>query len=342
MRTWNCAAFFSIAILMLAHARGQSEEAITHPVEPLPEIASESSTSNETLRAYLQLQQQIHDAQLAIERTRVEAEQARVQNAEQLEKQVRDLDQKLSAQRADEAKFLVYVLGSFAALSFLAVAVTAYFQWRTVHRMAEMTSALNLDRSLALQGSNRLQLPAGEPAQAPVDFSNSRLLSAVERLEKRILELERAAAVPLAPAPEQLAVEREPDLEAIQLNAEAVAAEPGSARELMERGQKLLDEDQPEAAAEIFDQVLVHEPDNAEALVKKGAALERLRRLNEAIACYDQAIAADSSLTIAYLYKGGLFNRMERYGEAVECYEMALRTQEKTVHELKHSVSQAG
>jgi tetratricopeptide (TPR) repeat protein len=92
----------------------------------------------------------------------------------------------------------------------------------------------------------------------------------------------------------------------------------------------LLDQDQAEAAVDLFDQVLQSEPDHAEALVKKGSALEKLRKLPEAIECYDRAIAADASMTIAYLYKGGLYNRMERFGEAVECYEKALQTQEKT------------
>ncbi len=67
---------------------------------------------------------------------------------------------------------------------------------------------------------------------------------------------------------------------------------------------------------------------------KKGMALERLGKLDEAIDCYDRAIALDNSMTMAYLNKGGVFNRLERYGEALQCYEKALRAQQKTQHRL--------
>jgi tetratricopeptide (TPR) repeat protein len=153
------------------------------------------------------------------------------------------------------------------------------------------------------------------------------LLLTVERLEKRIRELEEGTSGP----------HREGRPEKRQAgNANGGSTENGTHVDtnarvtvLLGKGQSLLNVDKPEEALACFDEVLALEAHNPEALVKKGAALERLRKLNEAIECYDHAIQADNTMTIAYLYKGGLFNRMERFNEALECYEQALRTQEK-------------
>jgi len=162
------------------------------------------------------------------------------------------------------------------------------------------------------------------------------LRGALERLEKRIDELEHAARPPLnegsstgaepdaivPPSPKEAAADTVPADSAVPTDAARITL-------LMGKGQSLLNLDQTEAALACFDELLALDASHPEALVKKGAALERLRKLDEALVCYDRAIAADGSLTIAYLYKGGLCNRMERFGEALQCYEQALRTQEK-------------
>jgi tetratricopeptide (TPR) repeat protein len=303
------------------------------PASEAPVALTDSSASNDTLRAYLQLQEQLHATQLAIERTRHDAEEANAKNAETMTAQLKAVEQSLSVQRTREAHFLVYVLSAFAGLSFLAVVVTAYFQWRTVNRLADFTTALPMMRPQA--GSVSLNENA-LLAPGTVEQSNSRLLGAIDRLEKRIHELEHAAAPALHDGSA-----RETKV-SDGLNGRATVptivpqvvdvAEPDNGHEtmsLLEEGQALLNQDKPEAAIECFDRVLAVDSRNAEALVKKGAALEKLRKLQEAVECYDRAIAADSSMTIAYLYKGGLYNRLERFGEAVECYEKALQTQEK-------------
>ena len=171
----------------------------------------------------------------------------------------------------------------------------------------------------------------------PVEQSNLRLFDAVERLEKRIYELEHTAHPPLNDAPSARndvpaappQSNSEPVAEAPPEEEEAPSTEAGRITVLLGKGQSLLNLDKAEESLACFDEVLALEVDNAEALVKKGTALERLRKLDEAIECYDRAIAADGSMTIAYLCKGGLFNRLERFTEALECYEQALRTQEK-------------
>ena len=169
-------------------------------------------------------------------------------------------------------------------------------------------------------------------AGASVEQSNARLFNVVERLEKRILELEQATRAPLAettvspPVTDRMARRRIPSD-----RDECVAS-------LLAEGQSLLNANEPEKALECFDQALALDPKHAETLIKKGGALEKLDRFEEAIACYDDAIAADGSMTIAYLHKGGLFNRMSRYEEALQCYEHALHTHEKKAPDEKAAV----
>jgi tetratricopeptide (TPR) repeat protein len=290
----------------------------------------------ETLRTYLQLQEQLHATQLAIERNRKEADTATAESAKVFAARLQGIEQALASQRAQELeamqssnKVMLIVAGLFAALGFLAMLFMAYFQWRTINRLAEISAALPLAHGLVPRSpvAALAEAEAHLLAAGPAQQSNQRLLGALEQLEKRISQLEHTPATPLhdGGSPNE-----EANTAAPPPNGETAAATPEAARitVLLGKGQSLLNLDQAEEALACFDQVLALDPNHSEALVKKGAALERLRKLDEAIACYDRAIAADKSLTVAYLYKGGLFNRMERFGEALECYEQALRTQE--------------
>jgi len=301
----------------------------------------EETNAQETLRSYLQLQEQLHAVQLAIDHNRKEAEAATAERAKALAVRLEGIEQSLAAQRSQELKamessnrVMLVVAGGFATLGFLAMLFMAYFQWRTINRLAEITASLPVAHALgssvaALGGGDSHVVTIGPPEQA-----NQRLLGALEQLEKRIHELEHTTQTPL---PEALALHHEPAGPPPLPNGEQAPPAPGDAVEapesaritvLLGKGQSLLNLDKPEEAVACFDQVLALDARHPEALVKKGAALERLRKLDEAIVCYDRAIAADNSLTVAYLYKGGLFNRLERFGEALECYEKALRTQE--------------
>jgi len=329
-RFWILNAGGCLGLLLAVSARGfAAADTNSPPAEADASAASASNTtSDDVLRAYLQLQEQIHATQLAIERNRQETETAAARNADALASRLQFVEKSLadlSAQRVNELKdiqrenhTLLIVVGAFAALGFLAVLFTAYFQWRAVNRLMEISPALPAGRALgpppavAALGDGENQLVSLGPAGQ----SNVRLLGALERLEKRILELEHGTASPPA-------------------NGAPASDNPGAAGQaaqsssLLGKGQSLLNLDKADEAIACFDEVLAADPDNAEALVKKGTALERLRKPQEAIECYDRAIAADSSMTIAYLYKGGLYNRLERFNEALECYEKALRTQEK-------------
>jgi tetratricopeptide (TPR) repeat protein len=305
-----------------------------------PQTASEGS--NDSARAYLQLQDQLHTALLAIEQARRDAETNAQQqkeaveharqeteatarrSAELINARLRVIEQTLTNQHdsAVEAmqksnRFMIALAAIFGGIGFVAMLLTAFCLWRALTRVAQITSSLQ-----PFHAMNVRPLPSGLGGpDAPFvtlngpEMSSSRLLGAIERLEKRIQELERGA-----PLPAGAAAQLEDGESATRLNA------------ILAKGQAFLDANEPERALACFDQALELVPNDAEALVKRGSALEQLKRLEEAIECYDRAIAADEGMTVAYLHKGAVFNQLERFNEALECYEQALRTQQKPVN----------
>jgi len=174
-------------------------------------------------------------------------------------------------------------------------------------------------------------VPASEPALtlAPADLATPPWREMIDKLEKRVRELELTRHPPLENANE--------DGGGANSGSPARPAESIQKKDiarfdvLVGKGQSLLSLKQPAEALACFEQALALEPNRPELLVKQGTALEQLGRLDEAIECYDRAIAVDDSMTLAYLFKGGLFNRMQRFMEALECYERALRNPAKKV-----------
>lgn len=311
---------------------------------PSPEQAP---ASNEALRAFLQLQLQLHDTQLAIERDQQQAQAAAALESLTLSNHMQAIEQSLVQQRADLVQqradeladtrhinhLLLVFIALFALGGFGAALFTALYQWRALSRLAEISAALPALRGLGGIGATAA-LGSGEHevlASSAATQSNSRLLDLVGHLEKRIAELEHAAVRPLKELPSGNGETSHP-IQPIPIQPVADAPldeKTAQVRSLLERGQALLNDDHPEDAIAIFDKALALSPEHAETLVKKGAALEKLRQPQEALECYDRAINADHSMTIAYLHKGGLCNRLERYSEAMECYEQALHTQER-------------
>ena len=300
--------------------------------------AETQGQTQEQLRAYLQLQDQLHSALLAIEQARKEAEAASQKHADAIQ-QTRDetdsasrrsaeligarlrlIEQTLTNQhdRAVEAmqksnRFMITLAAVFGGIGFLGMLFTAFCLWRALTRVAQITASLQPLH--ALHGRHTTSAVAGGDAPFVTlngpETSSSRLLGAIEKLEKRIQDLEHTSLLP-----------------------ESIGAgqDGGQLAAALAAGQGLLNSGEPEKALACFDEALALEPGNAEALVKKGAALEQLKRLEEAIKCYDSAIAANQEMTVAYLHKGAVYNQMERFSEALECYEQALRTQQKPVN----------
>jgi tetratricopeptide (TPR) repeat protein len=321
-------SIFCGVFLILSSFRAATAEITNAPIES-------GETNSQELRTYLQLQEQLHATRLAIESVGAEAKQAAAQNAEELAVRLHALEQAVAVQRAKELEAMqssnrnmLYVAGAFASIGCVAILLMGYYQWRTVNRLAELSAAIP-SAAMTLTGMRPIAaIGPGSMHEVTAAASinpNPGLLETIQRLEKRVQELEHSPAhlTNGGSTNGKNAASHEID------DSSAPASEEiKSVNLLLGKGQALLNMDKPEEALVCFDEALALEPNHADALVKKGTALERMRKLPEAIECYDRAIAADNSMTIAYLYKGGLFNRMERFGEALECYELALKTQE--------------
>jgi tetratricopeptide (TPR) repeat protein len=324
-----------ILCVLVALSLPNLRAANTDPAATTDTLPAPISGSNEALRAYLQLQDQIHETQVSIERNRLQAQAVAAQEGAALSNRLHALEETLAFQKANDLieaehtnRMLMAVLAIFSTVGLFAVLLMVYFQSRAVSRIAEISTALASTRGLTFRGTTALELADNEVlGNSAIEQSNARLASLVQHLEKRISELEQTADLPvkeiIVSADEPTPAKSEPPANT------SLPEQPAQITQLMERGQTLLNNDQPEEASACFDEILAADPNNAEALVKKGTALEKMRQPQEALAYYDRAIAADSTLTIAYLHKGGLCSRLEKYGEAMECYERALHTQEK-------------
>ncbi len=300
--------------------------------------AAASSMPSNVVNGYLQIQAQLHDTQLAIEKNRQLAETEARRMADETAARIEALQQTIAALRANEIaatqktqQLTLILAGTFGTIGLGVMLLMAYAQWRTVTRLVELSSlsphpiALGGGPSLPMLGSGGESV---SPGQTAVALSNARLHGEVERLEKRIHELEHSAGLPLATASSAAGNGKNGTPPVPNVHDERIAS-------LLAEGQSLLGANEPGKALGRFDEALALHPKHAEALVKKGGALEKLGRLDEAVACYDRAIESNDAMTIAYLHKGGLFNRMARYDEALQCYEQALRTQEKKAPEEK-------
>jgi len=267
---------------------------------------SAAGTNDAVANGYLQIQEQLHAARLAIEENRMAATDEAKKNADALAARLQSLEQTVAAQRASDAdaarktqQLTLLVAGAFGVAGLGIVLLMVFFQWRAFSQMAQISAQQHA--ALAQTGAVH-QLAA--PGRATVETANAHLLNVVDRLEKKISALE---------------------------NGSRLLAEPAGAKtsDLLAEGQKLLDANSPQPALAALEQFLATQPDHAGALTKKAVALEKLGRLDEALACCDRAITRDGAFILARLQKGGLLNKLNRHDEALDCFEQALLAQEK-------------
>lgn len=289
---------------------------------PSEAAIAEQAFREELLKTYVHLQEELRRTQLALDENRAEAKMTADAQAREITEKLAAIQATLAQERLRQQqemeksnRTLLWVAGIFGVAGMGAMVLTAVFQWRAVNRMTEL---MPLRAQLTAGSAGALLAPGSEVPGKVVELSNQRLMAVIERLERRVFELEHSAV-------------SSEDSSAVILDSE-VDGEGDTARiaSLLSKGQSFLNTEQPEQALECYDEILRLDENHSEALVKKGAVLERLKQDDEALRCYDRAIEADRTLTIAYLYKGGIYNRLERYNEALECYEQALRTQGQT------------
>jgi tetratricopeptide (TPR) repeat protein len=346
-----CVPLLAVAATAPAPATAETDAARS----PTPEELAQA----ELLRAFLQLRDQLHAAQLAIANNRVEAEtSARVQIAaisEKLEaikaamaterERHQTETQRLMVERERQQvetqrsmRTVLWVAAAFGAFGLIAVLLAPFLQMRAMSRMSDPSSV----RPALTGGDGNALLP---PDNTPlpdrvVTQSNLRLMSVIDRMEQRILELEQTATPTTASTtttatttvPTAVTTVTNGTTEEAPPRADSADASGQSAwiAVLLAKGRSLLSVNKAQEAVACFDEVLKLDPSHTESMVRKGAALERMNRFEEALFCYNRAIEADQRNVLAYLHKGGVCNRLERYDEALECYEQALQVEEKT------------
>jgi len=312
---------------------------------PIPQVAiqQDETSSRDTLRAILRIEDLLRSNQIATEQSGRETRESAARDVEVLSKGLQTIEQAFSAQQevlSDRNvtelqamqgfnRTMLIAGGTFATLASLTILMVLYFQWRTSRAWAEISRRWSGPAGLgggstdnALDARHSRMVDAG-----PAEDSNSPLARAIGQLETQVQKLENTARFPLRPHARS---QEDGDTTAgPNGNADSNLLLPdgqASVLALLGQGRARMKANDWEAALECFDEILARDPNHSEALVKKGTALERLRKLDEAFECYDRAIAADDSMTVAYLHKGCLCSRLERFKEALECYEKALRT----------------
>src|SRR4051794_918414 len=117
------------------------------PAEPPPKGDDPNEAQQQTLRSYLQLQEQLHNTLLTIERTRREADAAAKANADAIAVRLETIEQSLSTQQNHEANLLqdsnrvtLISAGIFGGLGLLAMIFTAWFLVRAMNRLATVAA----------------------------------------------------------------------------------------------------------------------------------------------------------------------------------------------------------
>jgi tetratricopeptide (TPR) repeat protein len=313
--------------------------------------ATTAGSNDDNVRSSLAIQEQLHQLELANDKSQRESAAAAealghrldlIESAvtsQKLGEMSQELGQLNELEHANVAahetnQTLLRASIAFAVFGCLVLLFAAYLQWQMVNRVRSLAAGFPGVQALEA-GAQPAALGMGESAALAsrgLEQSTAQFLGAMERLERRIREMETSGTV------RSLAGGDVADGAALALETGASGQNGNHPIDdpadrfsvLVSKGQTLLKLDKLDEALAAFDEALAAHPDNAEGLLGRGTALERMQRLTEAIECYDRAIAIDSSMTMAYLHKGGVFNRMERYSEALECYEQALKSQDKS------------
>jgi tetratricopeptide (TPR) repeat protein len=319
--------------LLLAQVCGSAAETNILPAIAPVAATNDPAATERQLRHYLKLQEQLHATLLAIEQARLESSLEARTNAEALTARLEQLERSLAQQREqhlqaskESSHTVLWIGGGIVGLGLVALVISMFLQSRGVNRLAQVADGFQHDRALLGAGlplgtssSDRLLLGNGS-ANGP----NKTLLSTIDRLERRVQELEGTATTESS---EDTLALQPADENPRRRNGTGERRPADQVSVLLGKGNVLLSLAKAEEALTCFNDAIGISPNLAEAHLKRGLALERLKRLDDAVEAYDRAITLNKSLTQAYLSKGGIYNLQERYNEALECYERALRSE---------------
>lgn len=279
-----------------------------------------------TTEEFKRLEDQLNNTvQKAENEARLQSETAARQNSVLSERLI-VLEKTLLDQRQQEIEavrsanhfgFLALAISAGSAL--LAIFVTMWFQFRCLNRFLENSAHV---QPFPMTEANLLEQRSST--------SGTRLLGAIEVLERRIRQLEQNGSPRENPATRDLPnTESNPALPPDEPGSKQSVAYKGPHRSaeialLLGKGQTLLELEKPQESLVCFEEAIAIDPDHAEAYLKKAVALERLKIMDQSLTAYDRALKLNPQLTIAYLYKGRVLQELQRYNEALLCYEKAL------------------
>jgi len=211
-RLFRLVAVHSIGLFTvfgIPHAIGQPVPPAVAPAKP---TVAEQMNQAELLDAYRNMREQLRTTQAAIVNNRFEAEAtARAQAAaitEKLDAMNAVLAQERRARQADADRLefergqhqeevrksnrsVIWIASAFGTFGLAAMLFAALFQWRALNRMADV-----VDQRATLPMPPEyggLPAPADSLPPAQAALSTQRLVSAINRMEQRIKELEPAA-----------------------------------------------------------------------------------------------------------------------------------------------------
>ena len=261
----------------------------------IPVKAALPAADEQALRSYLEVQAKLHSTLLAIEQARQEASASSASNAALLAERLHQLESALATQRllerdtADQSnRTLLIAAGGFAGLGVLALGLVIFYQMRGMTRLAEIATALPMARGFAPgwslpapgAGDSSLALVAGSHAGG-AEADAARLLGVIDRLERRIQELENTAhAGPTVPDQATKADKVVP----------SSAARGAPTASLLDRAKALEKLQRHGEALACCDEVLAAEPTLTQAWLLKAAQLQALGREKEALRCYEAAL----------------------------------------------------
>ena len=164
-KTLTRPALKQVGILLLITAPLPAQEVAEEAADREPPVAVQER-SPELMRSFLHLQEQVHATQLAVERSRFDAETAAARNSEALNARLKVIEAALDQAQRDSSAAMreasrqiqeasrqtMLYAGLFATLGFLALAVTAWLQWKAASRLTPMPSAVGFPALPPAQG----------------------------------------------------------------------------------------------------------------------------------------------------------------------------------------------
>jgi len=197
----------SVLVLVLVCVSSPSLAADSIELLPVQVDRIQETNSQMLLQTLQQLQAQFNATQAMLEQNEKEAKEASTENALVLSKGLQEIENAISTQQAAFAarsareleamqnsnRVMLILAATFAGIAFLALLVTAYFQWRMSKSWARISTLLPVSRALG-RGAAVAALGAGKNS---VEDSNLRLLGAMEQLKQQVEVLEDASRAAL-------------------------------------------------------------------------------------------------------------------------------------------------